>query len=127
MTSHPLTPPGALLSWLSAQRGSLRLPVVVALSPGQLGISRAVIGMGPAALGAADALELALDDTGLGISLVDRLRGLSADTVQAVWLTGTWGPLVSLMPATGPTLAVRGILKHIVPGDTAEASVTRAP
>ncbi len=91
----PLTPADELLEWLESQgKKTLRLPVVVHFSEGRLGIARAYVAVSPGR--EKGALKVGLDDTALGISLLDRLRDRCAPSVDfcAVWLDGTWGRLI---------------------------------
>lgn len=85
--------PATLVAWLSRQREAdgtpllVRLPVRVALdSTGVMG-TRGWLGLPPAS----DSLEVRLDDTALGIALVDRVRAYCRGGVPCVlWLEGTW-------------------------------------
>lgn len=93
----PIDPPGGLLEWLektaSAEpRRRIRLPVVVQfVDAHRMGISGGFIGLEPAVL--PGAIQLKLDDTAMGVSLLDRVRtACPADdqTSCPVWLDGTW-------------------------------------
>lgn len=93
--------PAALLAWLDttkAGRRLVQLPVVVEFGP--LGVQRAWIGnvAGAPADGAA---MLKLDDTAMGVPLLDHLRRVCPTPTCAVWLEGTWGPVMEVggMPA----------------------------
>jgi len=92
-----IDPPAKLLEWLEKTAAAepsrrIRLPVVVrftnqhriGLDGGHIGVSAAVT---------PDAIQVSLDDTAMGISLLDRVRGACPDekeTSCAVWLEGTW-------------------------------------
>ncbi|MEZ4398626.1 MAG: hypothetical protein R3B06_01310 [Kofleriaceae bacterium] len=92
-TSQALEPRPDLLAWLDANSGArdigaapvLKLPVTLTFDADRLGI----VG---AALGPADGQALALDDSALGISLMDRVRTkCPADQPTCrVWLNGRW-------------------------------------
>jgi hypothetical protein len=94
----PIDPPDALLKWLettaSAEpRPRIRLPVVVRFrDQHRLGLDGGHIGVSPAAL--PGVIQVTLDDSAMGIALIDRVRDACPDakeTVCAVWLEGTWG------------------------------------
>lgn len=94
----PIDPPEALLEWLettaSAEpRPRIRLPVVVRFKDQhRLGLDGGHIGVSPAATPAE--IKVTLDDTAMGISLLDRVREACpapTETSCAVWLEGTWG------------------------------------
>ena len=91
-----ITPSAPLLSFLAGtekQRKRVRLPVVVRFSDAaHSGVAKAFVGVSEASLGA-DPLELALNDTAMGIALLDHLRRQcpkEALTCSA-WLEGNWG------------------------------------
>lgn len=101
-----LRPASALLAWLEASAGNddggrrlFRLPVVVRFE------DRYRLGLGAAHIAASasdltpDAIALELDDTAMGIALLDQLRSRCPAGVDAcaVWLDGYWGPLVTAM------------------------------
>lgn len=102
----PISPGGPLLEWLaSAGRRRLRIPVVIRFeSEHRLGIGGAFIGTAgtPAT---PEAIHLQLEDSAMGISLLDRLRRRCPATSPtcAVWLEGAWGsPLDLGEPPAGP-------------------------
>jgi len=93
----PIEPAAGLLAWLektgAAQpRKRIRLPVVVRFSDAhRIGLDGGHIGVSPAI--APGAIQVALDDTAMGISLLDRVREACPDDKQTecvVWLEGTW-------------------------------------
>lgn len=98
-----IRPAAALLEWLEqnavpkgGKRRRVRLPVVVAFEDAyRLAIGKAHVGMSEQDAGA-EALPLSLDDTGLSVSLLSRLRDLCPPPQQAcaLWLEGYWGKLV---------------------------------
>lgn len=71
----------AALEWLARQQGPVRVAVTLARGP-----------MGFSGRGAkAGALELACDDSRLGVSLADRARQACGDAPTCeLWLIGTW-------------------------------------
>jgi hypothetical protein len=104
-----LEPSGELLAGLDREapadarpRRRIRLPVVVSLADGGLSIGGAFIGVSAASPGA-DPIALRLDDTALGVSLLDQVRAHCPDAGAgcALWLEGTWGPMIEL-PALAP-------------------------
>jgi len=104
----PIDPPAALLAWLdktaSAEpRPRIRLPVVVRFRDAhRLGLDGGHIGVSPAI--PPGAIQVSLDDTSMGIALLDRVRDACPDEKQtqcAVWLEGTW--------VGGPTRKLRVI------------------
>jgi hypothetical protein len=129
-----LLPTADLRAWLDGQgakapRPMLRLPVVLAFDaePGR-GLARAWLGDQP--LPREDAVLIAPDDGALGISLADRARELCAPDAPtcAMWLDGTWGPLVELPgqdPGDLPVFAVRSVHGLIAPGETIRAFIER--
>lgn len=101
-TPNPPTPPfvtgpradesAGLLAWLARQRGVdgtprlVRLPVRVALDPERPGAVHGWLGVTPA-----DGVEIRLDDTALGVALVDRVHGYCRGEGPCVlWFEGTW-------------------------------------
>lgn len=132
----PIKPYTTLLTWLDTHRTNaagarryFRLPVVVHFATHQLGIEQAFVGE-TAAEGQADGLRLALDDSGMGIALLDRLRRLCPKTQPTcvVWLIGIWGPVLSLESELQPPsedltqpwpFAVRRV-EGLVPAQTTE-------
>jgi hypothetical protein len=93
----PIDPPDALLEWLETTasadpRPRIRLPVVVRFrDQHRLGLDGGHIGVSPAAL--PGVIGVTLDDSAMGISLLDRVRDAcpdSKETVCPVWLEGTW-------------------------------------
>ena len=112
MTQH-LTPRAELLSWLDEQRKAgilVTIPVRMSftdasrLAPGRTHIA------GWAEPGP-DTIALTLDDTALGIPLIDRVQELcpADEEACALWLEGSWGPLIGDPDPNDPTLAVRGV------------------
>lgn len=96
----------ALRAWLAAakaDRRRVRLPVVVVFDA--LGVQKAWIGNGGDAP-ADGAVLLKLDDTAMGVSLLDRLRQACPARTCAVWLEGTWGPVLEV--GGQPALALPG-------------------
>ena len=94
----PIDPPAKLLEWLESTgsaepRPRIRLPVVVRFRDAhRLGLDGGHIGVSPAIM--PGSIQVRLDDTAMGISLLDRVRGACPDDKQtecAVWLEGTWG------------------------------------
>ena len=93
----PIEPPAGLLAWLdktgaAEPRQRIRLPVVVRFADGhRIGLDGGHIGVSPAIT--PGAIQVALDDSAMGISLLDRVRQACPDEKQtecAVWLEGTW-------------------------------------
>jgi hypothetical protein len=93
----PIDPPDALLKWLETTasadpRPRIRLPVVVRFrDQHRLGLDGGHIGVSPAAL--PGVITVTLDDSAMGVSLLDRVRDACPDsneTVCPVWLEGTW-------------------------------------
>jgi len=109
--SQPLTPSTNLLTWLGEQAGAhLKLPVRLQFADEHR------LALGPAHVGGwaepgPESLALTLDDTALGISLLDRVRDLcpEGDLTCALWLEGSWGPLIGESDPAKPTLAVREV------------------
>ncbi len=133
---HALTPASALKAWLekNARQGDRRtrfkVPVVVRSKDGfALGYTEAFVGTSTAGAGG-DKLSLALEDTALGISLLDRLRSKCPKGARscAIWLEGHWGPLVPAGPTGGTKsgshpFAVRHV-GEVIPSGTRNARVT---
>ena len=71
------------------------------------------------------ATPVALDDGALGISLADRAgQHCPAQGECALWLDGTWGPLVPMPgPPAGPTFAVRQVVGPVKAGEPLRMSV----
>lgn len=126
----PIDPPAELLEWLEATaaaqpRKRIRLPVVVRFGDAhRIRLDGGHIGVSPAAL--PGAIQVALDDSAMGISLLDRVRDACPDqkqTVCAVWLEGTWvgGPrrlfqvlrLIGVNPPAPPAggAAIRALIE----------------
>jgi len=114
-TDGPTLDDPGLRGQLAASSGRLlRLPVVVEFDDEyRLAVRRAWLGTG-AADPAPSALQLKLDDTSMGVSLLDSLRAACPPGPRcAVLVDATWGPVLSGMPAlpsVGPardTVAVR--------------------
>ena len=93
----------ALLGWLRAHPDArVRIPVVILFSPDGLRAPRLTfLGTDPAPP-AEDAILLELDDSALGIGLDTRLRSLcdAESDACAVWIEGTWGPLLPGLRST---------------------------
>ena len=91
--------PAAVLAWLEAERGRrVQLPVRVRFDD-EHRLAVAAATLGPDAPGA---LALKLDDTAMGIALIDQLRTrCPAGPTCTVWLEGTWGPLMAGLPDFG--------------------------
>lgn len=127
----PIDPPGKLLEWLettaSAEpRPRIRLPVVVQFSNAhRIGLAGGFIGVSPAI--PPGSIAISLDDTAMGISLLDRVRDACPDdrqTACAVWLEGRWGGgadrkfrvfrLVGLNPPPPPAggAAIRALIEQ---------------
>ena len=106
----PIHPSGKLLEWLngstrtaSGARKLIRLPVVIRFADEyRLALGPAFIGASESQLGP-DPVALALDDGGMGRSLLDTMRRRCPDDALgcAVWLEGLWGPLVEAGPEAG--------------------------
>src|SRR6185503_5779388 len=79
----PIDPPDALLKWLETTastepRPRIRLPVVVRFrDQHRLGLDGGHIGVSPAAL--PGVIQVTLDDTAMGIALIDRVRNACPD------------------------------------------------
>lgn len=124
----PIADAAALLGWLEGTgKRRVRLPVVVAFEP--LGVRRAWVGNGGAEP-PEGALLLKLDDTAMGVALLDHLRRACGEAAAtcAVWLEGTWGPVIAGMPAmpgfdTGPKLHDFAVRRFV---GRADASATHA-
>jgi len=117
----------------SGGRRMLRVPVAIRFDgPGKLMIDAAAIGVDHAALGVA-ALGVELDDSAMGVGLLDQLRSACerSATTCAVWLHVHWGPNLPMPPlppipgAPPPaptTLAVRAFEALIGPGVAASSA-----
>lgn len=120
MVEGPLIQPSLLLlDWLeknsrtaAGKRVRFRLPVVVRFEDQyRLALSDAFIGTTEAD-GGAQGILLELDDTGMGIALIDELRGRCPKSTNtcAVWLEGYWGQLAQVTMPESPSAA--GTKKH---------------
>lgn len=131
----PIQPTHELLHWLErnvkgadGKRRRLRLPVVVSLGePYPLGLGRACVGI---SLESSNEIALTLDDSALGISLLERVRTLCVDNGVscALWLEGYWGPLLERPPgaiggAEQHTFAVLTVLAAIDGASGADINV----
>ncbi len=98
----------AILGAPSGAHRALRLPVVVDFQDEhRLGIHAAWLGV-LADAAPPGALLLRLDDSGLGIALLDQLRAACPPgRTCAVWIECTWGARVAAPPATVSDGAVR--------------------
>jgi len=98
-----LEPSAALLKWLEASKGKqIRLPVVIRFKD-EFRMNWGAITIGTALGAPAEgAIHLKLDDTKMGVGLLDRLADEvpEDDTGCVRWLEGTWG---EAMP--GPDLS----------------------
>lgn len=101
----PVRPARNLLAWLQrVGRRRVRLPVVIRFDASPLRSRRdAFVGASPRDL-SSQPLRLRLDDTAMGISLRTRLRSAcpQARSWCALWLEGTWGPLLRHRTAPRP-------------------------
>jgi hypothetical protein len=88
----------------STRRHRVRLPVVVAFDKDRLEIESASIGISTIVF---TDIELVLDDSALGIPLIDRLRRRCSPSQSAcvVWLEGRWGLLVTSEHGAGRATA----------------------
>ncbi|MBW2254949.1 MAG: hypothetical protein JRI25_10180 [Deltaproteobacteria bacterium] len=96
-----LSPSADLVAWFEGDGAGklVQLPVVVTPSP--LGLASGHVGVLPEPPGA-DALLLKLDDTAMGVSLADKIRGdCPAGQACVIWVEGIWGATVAMpdMPA----------------------------
>lgn len=127
----PISDSAALLAWLDRLRGSrrvLQMPVTVDFGGDKrLSIERAWIGVGadnPPESG----MLLRLDDSRMGIALIDHLRTACPPGAStcSVWLEGTWGQ-DRLLSGSGPAAAPPGhelvVLQFI---ELADAAATHA-
>lgn len=90
-----------VLAWLErSQRAMLRVPVVVEFTDEyRLGVGRAWIGTTDADAGP-DAIFLKLDDSQMGVALLEPLRQSCPPGRRcAVWVEGMWGAALSGLPA----------------------------
>jgi hypothetical protein len=104
-----IKPYSTLLDWLNnttnAQpRKLLKIPVVITFDSYRLGINNAFIGTSNADI-EKDTIFLELDDSAMGISLLNRLRNICPKTSNtcAVWLVGYWGSLLDLDALNPPS------------------------
>jgi len=92
---HALTPSADLLEWLEAGKGKqLRLPVVIRFKD-DMRMNWGAITIGTALGDAAEGdIHLKLDDTKMGVGLLDRLAGEvpEGDAGCVRWVEATWGP-----------------------------------
>lgn len=130
-----ITPGGQLLEWLQANGGTpggkrprLELPVVLKFGDEhRLEIGDAWIGTNPQADPPKDAVHLEIDDTSLGVALLDTIRTKCPKDQQscAFVLEGVWGRLVELPiplpPVPGPKRWPFAVLRV---GGPASASTT---
>ncbi len=119
----------AALTWLrqhakddQGQRRLFRVPVVVRFDgPGKLMIDDSAVGVDVAALGAAG-LHVDLDDTTMGVALLDHCRRLCAPEAEvcALWIHAQVGralPMPSLPPMPGaPPEAAESLSVRAVEG-----------
>lgn len=101
-----ITPSKQLLDWLntndkmvSDRKRRIQLPVVIRFDRyDQISIRDAFVGLSP--IPRSDSIFLSLDDTAMGIPLIERLKEPcpSKSNWCAVWLEGYWGTLVELNP-----------------------------
>jgi len=77
------------------ERPLVRIPVVAFMDEHRLQISSAFLGVSP---DASNHIALRLDDSALGISLVDRVRRHCPGDPRScvIWVEGYWGPLIGL-------------------------------
>lgn len=100
-----LEPSTDLLAWLendvakAAGRKRIRLPVV-AVWEDEYRLSFGAVFVGTSAPAPSDAIHLSLDDTPMGLGIIDTLADScpEGDAACAVWLEGYWGELVPGMP-----------------------------
>lgn len=127
-----IKPTKPLVEWLEKEAGArrkVRLPVVIEFEDAhRLAVGRAFVGV-TAADAESDPLFLHLDDTTLGISLMDRLRSRFPKDVlsAAFWIEGYWGsPLPSdLLPSRGDRrpFTVRKLGERIGPNEDVRAMI----
>lgn len=125
-TSGPtLRPSARLLEWLHreaaaqpGQRRRFRLPVVVRINP-RWELLEAYIGVDAAP--GPEPIELSLDDTLMGVSLMDSIGAQHIGDAQAhaFWLDGYWGPALEADThdaVRGWPFAVLRVHEPIAPG-----------
>ena len=91
-----IQPASELLAWFEGSgKGRLvQVPVVVVPSP--LGLASGYVA-GSTAADSANGLLLKLDDTGMSVSLAEKIRPDCAyDEPCAIWVEGYWGATVSM-------------------------------
>lgn len=119
----PSEPAAALGEWLAAKRDVVRLPFTIWLDGAPRVVRTAVVGIAPAPNAA---LAVRLDDSALGIALVDQLgQRCGAKAARCVvWLAGR-----SVVGATRTfgVLAVGEAIPDAVDGKTLHAATARAP
>lgn len=127
MPKHVRTPPSfeagpeigpadELRAWFKAsESATVRVPVVIERrADGLGGVQSAWVGAS-AEPAPADALQLTLDDTTMGISLADQLRNLCPEDGRCVvWIEGRWG--AALDPQATDVITVRAV-RGDVPAD----------
>lgn len=125
-----------LLTWLAknaktahGKRQRVRIPVVVFFDDYRLDVSGAFLGVSP---DDPNDIALVLDDSALGISLVERLRErCPADQPSCViWVEGYWGPLVDIPADPTPPpypFAVLGVLAAVHEHSTGDINVLLEP
>jgi hypothetical protein len=103
-----IEPTGPLLAWLdqnarsaAGKRQLFRLPITVRFQ------DQYRLGIGAAFIGTADqpgAVQLKLDDTGMGVSLLSTLRNLCPKDQDrcVLWLAGYWGKLLDVPDPLAP-------------------------
>ncbi len=115
-----LEPAAELRAWLdAAPQGQLRLPVVLAFADEhRLALGQAWLGVRPSEPGR-DAILLSIEDSALGIALLDRVREHCPgdQPACAMWLEGYW----KRSPHLDADFSLRRVLGLVEPG--AEARV----
>ena len=126
----------ALLAWLAknekqanGMRRRVRIPVVVFFDDYRLDVSGAFLGVSP---DDPSDIALDLDDSALGISLIERLRErCPADQPSCVIrVEGYWGPLVDIPADRTPPpypFAVLDVLAHVHEDSTDDVNVLVEP
>lgn len=114
----------------AGQRRLFRVPVALRFEdPSRLAIAAAFVGAHLPAAGQ-DALALQLDDSALGVSLLEQVgRACPKDRTEcAVWLTGHWGALVGgpELPESGEPGPKRWPFAVVRVGDAVDASAPAA-
>ncbi len=120
-----IKPTPQLLEWLEKEAGSrkrIRIPVVIQFQDSyRLAIGRAFVGVAEADA-ESDPLFLHLDDSTMGIALIDTVRFRFPKDAQsaAVWLEGHWGPALpaAFLPPRGDRkpFTLRSVGEIIDPG-----------